>query len=354
MNQQAKQIGFTLIELMISITIGSLLILGAAYAFQSAKQTYSVNENLARLQEQTQYVLGVLEEDVQIANFWGLHNSRTSVFRHSKAVANPIVTAIAGDCKDNWALDLSRGINGTNDVDPSNSVLSTNSWGETCITADRYLANTDTLVIRHADTIPVAAPVVGSAYVTSEETPQSVVFLNTDIPSIAGANASYYELRSHGYYVRPYSYTQSDDVTPLNKPVDYIPMLRRISLSNGATNPVVEDEEIAIGVQDFQIEFGVDTSPIDSNERGSVNRYVTPDSLLIDPLDATGVYNPEAQVVSVRIWLLMRSQNIENDFINDTTYNYADKVVGPFNDGIRRLLVSKTLQVRNVATANKQ
>ncbi|MGH8495818.1 MAG: PilW family protein, partial [Gammaproteobacteria bacterium] len=92
------------------------------------------------------------------------------------------------------------------------------------------------------------------------------------------------------------------------------------------------DEEIIPGVEDLQVQFGVDTD-ID----GVANRYVNPDYALV------GTDN----IVAVRLWLRMRTENIEVGFVDDNTYTYADQNVGPFNDNFRRLVVSKTVLLRN-------
>lgn len=99
------------------------------------------------------------------------------------------------------------------------------------------------------------------------------------------------------------------------------------------------------GVEDFQVQFGVDTDAPSTNDRGSIDRYVDPDDPMIDPDDAG--FDPNSVVMSVRIWLRIRAERPENGFTDTTNYVYADKNVGPFNDGFRRLLVSKTIYLRN-------
>jgi hypothetical protein len=126
-----------------------------------------------------------------------------------------------------------------------------------------------------------------------------------------------------------------------------IPSLRRIALITG---PAFTDEEIIPGVEDMQVQFGVDPT----GTSGVATRYVNPEDL------ADG-----EQVVSVRIWLLVRSENEEVGFVDGRTYEYADrdadlggttadlseagaetKAYKP-EDGFRRLLVSRTIQIRN-------
>jgi hypothetical protein len=47
------------------------------------------------------------------------------------------------------------------------------------------------------------------------------------------------------------------------------------------------------------------------------------------------------------VWLLLRSEGVEQGLNDPTAYNYADRNFGTFTDGVRRLLVSKTTYVRN-------
>ncbi len=66
--------GVSLIELMVSLVIGSLLIIGAVTVYMQSRNTYRTNESAARLQETARYALDVIEPDVRMAGFWGLTN----------------------------------------------------------------------------------------------------------------------------------------------------------------------------------------------------------------------------------------------------------------------------------------
>jgi type IV pilus assembly protein PilW len=107
----------------------------------------------------------------------------------------------------------------------------------------------------------------------------------------------------------------------------------------------IQDQEVMPGVEDFQVQFGVDTDAADTNERGSIDRYVDPDDPMIDPDDAA--FDPNSVVMAVRIWLRIRAERPENGFTDTANYVYADQNVGPFNDGFRRFVVSKTIYLRN-------
>jgi hypothetical protein len=125
-----------------------------------------------------------------------------------------------------------------------------------------------------------------------------------------------------------------------------IPSLRRIALVAG---PAFTDEEIIPGVEDMQVQFGVDPT----GTSGIATRYVDPEDL-----------DDGEQVVAVRIWLLVRSENEEVGFEDGRTYAYADRDADTGTtadlsaadaegkayvpaDRFRRLLVSRTIQIRN-------
>jgi len=66
-----KQRGVSLVELMVSITIGLILIAGVLSIFMSSKVTYFANEKTARLQENGRVALDLLMHDVRSAGYMG-------------------------------------------------------------------------------------------------------------------------------------------------------------------------------------------------------------------------------------------------------------------------------------------
>jgi hypothetical protein len=125
--------------------------------------------------------------------------------------------------------------------------------------------------------------------------------------------------------------------------------LRRKTLIAG---PAIRDDEIIPGIEDMQVQFGIDPT----GTSGIATRYIDPDTLSVND-----------QVVSVRIWFLVRSEKSEVGFKDGRVYEYGDRVsadnggcnVTNLNatgaagcayapgDGFRRLLVSRTIQIRN-------
>src|SRR3990172_12930451 len=66
-----SQQGLSLVELMVAISVGLILLAGVLQIFISSKQTYRVNDALARLQENGRYAMYLLSKDIRMAGFTG-------------------------------------------------------------------------------------------------------------------------------------------------------------------------------------------------------------------------------------------------------------------------------------------
>ena len=75
---------------------------------------------------------------------------------------------------------------------------------------------------------------------------------------------------------------------------------------------------------------------------GRATRYVDPDFPDLDRL----------QVVSVRIWVRVRSEQPDPGFVDNRTYRYANREYTPAgaDRNFRRLLLSRTIALRNART----
>ncbi|WP_043769787.1 PilW family protein [Algiphilus aromaticivorans] len=64
-----RQAGLTLVELMIALVLGLVLIGGALQVLQSTKQSYRLQENMSRLQENGRFAIEMLARDLRMAGF---------------------------------------------------------------------------------------------------------------------------------------------------------------------------------------------------------------------------------------------------------------------------------------------
>src|SRR5262249_33880740 len=123
------------------------------------------------------------------------------------------------------------------------------------------------------------------------------------------------DLIVHSYYVAANS---------TNPAAVGLPALRMKSLVDGPSFDADKggDVEIMRGVEDMQVQFGIDTGDYDGD--GKIDAGFDVDDNKIPDVAlglATRYVNPDAvpagfQVVSVRIWLLMRAEQAEQGFTN--------------------------------------
>jgi type IV pilus assembly protein PilW len=126
-----------------------------------------------------------------------------------------------------------------------------------------------------------------------------------------------------------------------------VPSLRVKTLMGDGT---IQDQEVAPGVEDLQVQFGVDTDALGAPTRGSIDRYVNANDALF--IAGNPAFAADAEILAVRIWLRLRAERFENGFADAATFVYADQSAGPFHDGIRRLVVTKTIYLRNARPAS--
>lgn len=368
LNQQ----GVTLIELMVALVIGLVLIAGTTQLYVKSQRTYQDNEGVAQLQEVARYALNVLEQDIVMSSYFGVHSTQESGSAAISGQANQLTgtaaaavatSADANACGTNFAVDLANNIQGDN-----NGLLPASQGGAAgflsssrttaCSAYGQRIESSDTLTVRRAETCEntnAAFPNCATktlricSAVGSDE--DKLVNNSSACPN-DGTSSLVNDVLVHAYYIDRDSTQQTT-----------LPSLRRKIL---VTGPAFQDQEVIPGVEDMQVQFGIETIANESKDlfKGTVSRYVNPDDSALTPT-APAV----AQIVTVRIWLLVRAEAKEPGYTDTQTYSYADRLgtavsnlnsttargmmYAP-NDGYRRLLVSRTYNVRNINIKGQQ
>ena len=321
MRAAQRQRGVSLVELLVSLAIGVILIGGALGVYINGRATYTLNETIARMQENASFALKYLERDIQLAGLWGSHNEVGAV--DGRALSNPIGGLPANDCNNNWSIQLTLYMEGANNTRPA---------GWTCIDAAQYMPETDVLAVRRVEPTPVATAALqaGQMYLRSSLAPRGQVFIGAAEPGGFAANARNYPLIARAYYVSNDSLGGSA-LAP-------VPALRMIELVDGGAAPTLRDTEIVAGVENLQVQFGIRPT---AGPTGAV-AYVNADSALLAP----GAGNT---IVSARVWILVRSETPEAGFEDDATYTMGDVIFTPPENvrDHRRLLVTRTIDIRN-------
>jgi type IV pilus assembly protein PilW len=323
--------GFSMVEMMVAMVITLILMAGVSQIFLGSKKSYNIQDTLGRMQENGRYAMEMVITDLRRAGYWGGNADINKIEDNTPAGVlngNNIATEDGTCTSTNWARMLSRPVFGLDDNRTSYSCLQALATGISHIG--------DILVTRYA-----APWVVGSITTPSFNlTNQNQFFIRSTLfsgklfrgqdepanPITVGAVNRTAELVSNGYYL--HNSTNSD---PNKCPGSAtIPSLYRVGLVNGA----LQSEEIAYGVDQFQVQYGQDT-----NGDGSVDSYVDAPAAT----DTTGW----GQVIAARVWLLMRAECPETGYANINTYTMGNVNYPPAPDSYRRQLFTSTVSLRN-------
>jgi type IV pilus assembly protein PilW len=283
--------------------------------YNQSRQAYVINDSIARVQETAQFAIDTIEADLRMASNWGMHSRGMSVDgRALLGNGNPLnIPNVPPQCGVNWVLDLARPLDGSN-----------NGYNLACAANGGAQANSDVVTVRRG-TVAATAPAVGRMQVQTTRT-QGQIFNDGAVPAaIDPLESETHDLLVNSYYVSPTS-----DLIP------GVPTLRRKTL--GLNN--IDDQEVAPGVENLQVQFGVD---VDNDN--TVDRYVNPGDPIFDATNAAFI--PGARVITARVWLLVRSLGPEVGLTDNRDYEPGDVDLGTPNDQMRRLMISKTILLRN-------
>ena len=333
--------GFSLIEMMLAMVIGLIIMAGVMQVFITSRDTQRVSEDQIEVLSNARFVLEAIAYDLRHTNMWGRHNNGPLIMCQKasglslRCPAGMEMPPATGDCEVDNYINVLRPLFAADDSNP---------YAATCV-SQSYKAGTDVLTLGYADTnrIATSALATGVAYLRTSLT-GGAFFVGKgpnvlpDIALIPGwdddRKSSNHAVVSRAYYASDYAYA----------PGDGIPSLRRSDLTAG---PAVSSELLVPGVEDFQLEFGVDigSNGVPGSDRdGQVDAYVK----------ASNVGNWSLDVVTVRIWMLMRvaHRNEDDLYAGAETFNLGGKVVVTPDDGHLRSLVSSVVKMRNTFQRN--
>ncbi len=310
------QRGLSMIELLISLVIGLIVVGGMLQVFISSKGSQEMNAGQVELIENARFSLHTLRRDVQMAGGWG-RLTRAQLIEGRRGSSGELAS-ISGDCGPGWYVDIERRLFAADDSNP---------YAGSCLgSSAEYRPGTDVLVLRYAQATEIADANLqpGTTYLRSSPVHGALFDGGDPLPAVFdGAN---YPLQAVVYYIADFSERAGDG----------IPSLRRKLLVGG---PQLEDELVAAGVEDFQVQFGIDLCQPRCDE--VVDLYVDASNPVIDWNDPDML----DRVLAVRTFLLVRS----GDRLGESTHTFTlgSKSVTTADDGYRRMLLSSVIFLRN-------
>jgi len=388
---RGAQAGFTLIELMISLTIGLFIVISLLTLLISVNRSNGELTRTNRLIENGRFALQLLEADVSHAGYWGGFvpgfddlsnvNPPTDV---PSAVPYPCVAFTGWDAqyKTNLIAIPVQAYEIPNPVPvPTVSVC-----------ASRVVnpqPSTDVLFVRHLDTdscIPGAAgcpaapgmPYFQTSHCGNSSSPgystTTYVFGTTtaafnlhqrDCTSSPGTGTvgTLSPIQAYGsslYYIRNYADT----------PGDGIPTLVRSQYGLVGGVPQYQAEQAFIpGIDGFRVELGVD-SVSSTGAALTMTNFTSqihfPNSSVMIRPDNRGDGFPDGSyvhctaatpctafqlmnTVAVKIYVLARGDAASPNYTDTKTYQLGSTTLGQFNDRYKRHLFTQTIRLTNVS-----
>ena len=321
MMRTRRQSGFTLVELMVSITLGSLVMAVLAVAFASSSQARRDTDQASRQVENGRYAMQLLSDDFALAGYYAEFDPWPMSTPAAKP--DPCATSVA-------SLKAAMPLHVQGYDNPTASTAAT----LTCLSDVR--AGTDIVVIRRVSTC-VAGSTDCDAFVggttqawfqtslcaSATELDSSILTdhysLDTVVAGLTRHKRDCATLADFRRFVTRIYFVANND-----NPGDGIPTLKRAELGAAGFTivPLVE------GIENLQYEYGLDTS---------VTPDGAPDVFTADPDSYTGAGSVGAtgnwrNVVAVRVNLLARNTASTPGYADSKVYALGRNADGSANN----------------------
>jgi type IV pilus assembly protein PilW len=360
-----KQRGIGLVELMIAITLSLVLTGAVVQIFVSSKNNYRVQDAVSGLQENGRFAINYLAQDIRMAGFMGCSTldkisvniiangvttgtgtalDPTSVFYSASSMLVGVDNILVGDATfgsaglnavpGTDALIIRRGVSGggvlTGNLAAVNAniqIIAPNTLG---LSAGDVILITD---CANADLFRATNVSDGSGKETIAHSSSNNTSNNLSKPY--GTDAEIIALQTTTYFVR-----DTGRKTPQGDHINALYVATRGAGQGGTATLANYTGELVEGVENMQLQYGVDNNVDGDNIANKADTYV----------DANAATD-WSKVVSVRINLLMQSES--SDVVPKTgtlaqTYKYGfsnTTITG--SDGRLRQVYYTVVGIRN-------
>ena len=336
-----KQLGLSLIELMIAITLGLLLVAGITLLIARQSNTRAEFEKASRKIENGRYAMQILKDEIEHAGFYDQFSD-----------TGPAPALLPDPCETDvtkMATALPLALQGFDSPATITGVLS-------CIADGNHKAGTDMLVVRHADLtapISVASAVAGQAYIQTGQTgPGSAIAsvvgsgTNTAVFKLIDKNGNLANLRKYMvriYFVSPCSTPAGATCTASDDGGNPLPTLKRLELGvNAAGTTAFSMVPLAEGVENLQLDYGLDDAAAPD---GSPHTYTTAPATPAD----------WSNVMAIRVNLLARNNDATGGYTDGKKYNLGlAGPIGPLNDAYKRHVFTELVRATNPSGRREQ
>lgn len=332
--RQARQRGLSLIELMISITLGLLILSALITLFANQNKARAELDKSNRMIDNGRYALEMLAEQMRVAGFYGNYapsgTPATSPDPCNLTTLTTSTTNLDVLLHHVQGFDTGTGTGATSQIATA-SLPATCGLTYTAGSATTLKAGSDILVVRRAATsaaVAAAAAAAATNYLQVSNCSTDTVAYAISLGSAVSASLHEKNCTTTAT-LRPFL-VQAYFISPDNNVGDGIPTLKRreIDVTTGlfVTTPLVE------GIEYMQVDYGVD-----ADNNGSADSYIAAPALADWP-----------KVVSVRINLIARNIETSGEYTDSKTYDLGTAgTFGPFSDHYKRHAYTEVVRLVN-------
>jgi type IV pilus assembly protein PilW len=353
-----KTRGFSLVELMVSITIGLIILAAVATIMVSSKSAYNAQDRAGRVQENGRIAMQFLIQDLRLASYYGCGNFADNP---AATIFSSLISSAAVDFFYQTSFHLEGINNAAGNWSPSASPPAA-----TAPAGMAMAAGTDAITIRILEPNAVAT-------VTAEMlTPASVInvdstanLLRNDIVMLGDCSrADIFQITDVDSAANTVAHVLAGQNSKADLSKRYKPpatfmrfSTRTYYISTGVsgnralfriTNGVVQ--ELVDGIESLQILYGVnDGIATDTDADGRGDTYIPNVYLPASAVGATA--NNWLRVVSIRVGVLATALNQQDTDTDTTTYDVDGDGTPDFipaaGDRNKRNIFQSTIALRN-------
>lgn len=351
------QAGFSLVELMVALALGMLVVVALGYVFLGSKQSMRSMDATSRIQENARNVFETMSYDIRMAGFAGCaHSTRANVLNNANTWGSsffdfPLQGYEEGQSTfpSEFAANVLRG--------DALTVLRADNQREYLV--DSHVPEAAQFNLTSNHDIKLGEIVVATDCSHAAVLQMSNANINNSISTLVhntGAGSPGNCTKGLGAPVdcsnplgTSYTFAPGSRILRLSSVAYHLRLnaegepalyrLRQIA-SAGVANWVAE--ELAEGVENMQLTYGVDTS---ATADGAVDAYVTADQVA-NVAPGASLDEKWRRVLSVRVSLLMVSQSNESITTMPQRYTFNGVTTTP-NDRRLRKVMDYTIAVRN-------
>jgi len=348
----ARQAGISLVEMMVATTLGLFILGGIGLTLTSTSHSRTELDRALQQIESSRYAMQLIAHDLRHAGYYGRY---LGAFTAPAALPDPCAASLAG-LEAGMALP----------VQGYDAPMTLPSELAACLSGANFVPGTDILVVRRAQAgapIALAAASLGQVYLQTTAYPSGPRYVlgtgstpavftlleKRDDHSGATVPAGLLPYRVQVYFVSPCDIpttgnacngTDDDGGRPIRT-------LKRLELAaDVAGNPIMRMVPLVEGVQDLQVDYGIDQPALGASAGdGSPDSYTT----------APATTAEWSNVVAVQLNLLAANTQPTPGHADAKRYNLGlAGSVGPFGDSTKRHATSAVVRINNVSGPREQ